>query len=64
MEDDIVSEICVFDPLTGVVTQNKKSVTVSPASHFVTSKEKLEEACNRIEKELKERLQELKMKIN
>ena len=60
LEDDIVSEICVFDPLTGVVTQNKKSVTVSPASHFVTSKEKLKEACNRIEKELKERLQELK----
>ena len=60
LEDDIVSEICVFDPLTGVVTQNKKSVTVSPGSHFVTSKEKLEEACNRIEKELKERLQELK----
>ena len=60
LEDDIVSEICVFDPLTGVVTQNKKSVTVSPASHFVTSKEKLEEACNRIENELKERLQELK----
>lgn len=60
LEDDIVSEICVFDPLTGVVTQNKKSVTVSPASHFVTSKEKLEEACNRIEKELKERLKELK----
>lgn len=60
LEDDIVSEICVFDPLTGVVTQNKKSVTVSPASHFVTSKEKLEEACNRIKKELKERLQELK----
>lgn len=60
LEDDIVSEICVFDPLTGIVTQNKKSVTISPASHFVTSKEKLEEACNRIEKELKERLQELK----
>ena len=60
LEDDIVSEICVFDPLTGVVTQNKKSVTISPASHFVTSKEKLEEACDRIEKELKERLQELK----
>lgn len=60
LEDNIVSEICVFDPLTGVVTQNKKSVTISPASHFVTSKEKLEEACNRIEKELKERLKELK----
>ena len=40
LEDDIVSEICVFDPLTGVVTQNKKSVTVSPASHFVTESKK------------------------
>jgi excinuclease ABC subunit B len=60
LEDDEVAEICVFDPLTGVVSKNKKSITISPASHFVTSKEKLEEACNRIEKELKERLQELK----
>ncbi len=60
LEDDEVSEICVFDPLTGVVSKSKKSITISPASHFVTSKEKLEEACNRIEKELKERLQELK----
>lgn len=59
-EDDEVAEICVFDPLTGVVSKSKKSITISPASHFVTSKEKLEEACNRIEKELKERLQELK----
>ena len=60
LEDDEVAEICVFDPLTGVVSKSKKSITISPASHFVTSKEKLEEACNRIEKELKERLQELK----
>ncbi len=60
LEDDIVAEICTFDPLTGVVSQSKKSVTVSPASHFVTSKEKLDEACNRIEAELKDRLEELK----
>ena len=60
LEDDIVAEICTFDPLTGAVSQSKKSVTISPASHFVTSKEKLDEACNRIEEELKERLEELK----
>ena len=60
LEDDIVAEICTFDPLTGVVSQSKKSVTISPASHFVTSKEKLDEACNRIEEELKSRLEELK----
>ena len=60
LEDDIVEEICTFDPLTGVVSQSKKTVTLSPASHFVTSKEKLDEACNRIEAELKSRLEELK----
>ena len=60
LEDDEVSEICVFDPLTGVVSKSKKSITISPASHFVTSKEKLEEACKEIEKELTKRLQELK----
>ena len=60
LEDDKVSEIVIFDPLTGVVTQSKKSITISPASHFVTSKDKLEIAIGRIEDELKERLQELK----
>ena len=60
LEDDIVEEICTFDPLTGAISQSKKSVTISPASHFVTSKEKLDEACNRIEVELKERLEVLK----
>lgn len=60
LEDDIVEEICTFDPLTGAISQSKKSVTISPASHFVTSKEKLDEACNRIEAELKDRLEELK----
>lgn len=60
LEDDIVEEICTFDPITGAISQSKKSVTISPASHFVTSKEKLDEACNRIEAELKERLEVLK----
>ena len=60
LEDDIVEEICTFDPFTGAISQSKKSVTISPASHFVTSKEKLDEACNRIEAELKERLEVLK----
>ncbi len=61
LEDDEVSQIYTFDPLTGAIIQNKKSITISPASHFVTSKEKLDEACNRIEEELKTRLDELKM---
>ena len=59
LEDDTVDSIALFDPLTGVVTQNKKSITISPASHFVTSKDKLDIAITRIEAELKERLKEL-----
>lgn len=57
---DEIDRISTFDPLTGVIVTDKKSVTISPASHYVTSPEKLQEAIKRIEKELEERLQELK----
>ncbi len=57
---DEVEKICTFDPLTGAIVANKKTITISPASHFVTSPEKLEEAIKRIEKELDVRLEELK----
>ena len=60
LDEDTVSEIVIFDPVTGVVSQSKKSITISPASHFVTSKEKLDIAIERIEAELKDRLAELK----
>ena len=60
LDDDEVESISIFDPLTGEVLKSKKSITISPASHFVTSKEKLEIAIERIEKELEERLEVLK----
>ena len=60
LEEDTIASITLFDPLTGVVTSSKKSITISPASHFVTSKEKLDIAIGRIEEELKQRLEELK----
>lgn len=59
LDGDKIDEIVTFDPLTGTVLKSKKSITVSPASHFVTSKDKLELAIERIEKELDERLKEL-----
>ncbi len=55
-----VDRISTFDPLTGAIIADKKTITISPASHFVTSPEKLKEACHRIEIELKDRLAELK----
>ncbi len=58
--DSNVERISTFDPVTGVIISDKKTITISPASHFVTSPEKLEEAVKRIEAELQIRLEELK----
>ncbi len=57
---DEIERISTFDPITGVTISDKKTITISPASHFVTSPEKLEEAIKRIEAELEVRLKELK----
>ncbi len=57
---DEVERLCTFDPVTGAIIDEKKSITISPASHFVTSDEKMQEAISRIEKELEFRLEELK----
>lgn len=53
---DEIEKICTFDPLTGVILQNKKTITIFPASHYVTNPEKLGETIKRIEDELQERL--------
>ena len=57
---DTIDRICEFDTLTGTITSNKKSVTIFPASHFVTSEEKLKIAVENIKKELEERLEYFK----
>ncbi len=56
---DEVDRISEFDILTGTLIKSKKSVTLFPATHFVTNKDKLEEACDRIEDELHKREKEL-----
>ena len=56
---DEVDRISEFDILSGTIIKSKKSVTLFPATHFVTNKDKLEEACNRIEDELHKREKEL-----
>ena len=55
-----IERLSTFDPLTGAIVSDKKTITISPASHFVTSPEKLEEAIRRIEAEKEDRLKELK----
>ena len=49
---DEVDRICEFDTVTGTVLKEKKSVSIFPASHFVTSDDKLKEAVRRINEEL------------
>lgn len=57
---DEVDRISIFDPLTGVIEKNIKNISIFPATHFVTSKEKLDEAIHRIQSELDERLKYFK----
>ena len=53
---DEVDRISIFDPLTGVLEKQVKNVSIFPATHFVTSKEKLQEAIRRIQEELEKQL--------
>ena len=57
---DEIDRISEIDTLTGVITSNKKTISIFPASHFVVSDEKLLAAIERIKIELQERLAELK----
>ncbi len=53
---DEIDRISEIDTLTGSIITNKKTISIFPASHFVTSDEKLEKAISRIEEELNERV--------
>jgi len=57
---DEIESISEFDILTGVVKTKKKTISIFPASHFVTSEDKLKIAITRIEDELESRLKWLK----
>lgn len=56
LDGDVVEALTVFDPLTGAIKEAKKTIAISPASHFVTSPEKMAEAIKRIEAECQERV--------
>ncbi len=57
---DEIEKIIEMDPLTGEFVSEKESIDIYPAKHFVTSYDKLMAAMGDIEKELEERLTELK----
>jgi excinuclease ABC subunit B len=53
---DTVEAIAIIDPLRGVVLERLEEYTVFPGSHFVTSKDRLQGACETIKTELVQRL--------
>ncbi|MBR1444003.1 MAG: excinuclease ABC subunit UvrB, partial [Firmicutes bacterium] len=57
---DEIDRITEIDTLTGEILGKREHIAIFPASHFVTSKEKMALAIKRIEEELEERLKELR----
>lgn len=57
---DDIDRICEFNPLTGEIITNTDKVTIFPATHFLTNDDRMKQALEGIEKELKERLEELR----
>ncbi len=55
-----IDRITKIDPLTGEVRQEQERLMVFPASHFVSPKDRTDIALRSIEKELEERLEELR----
>jgi excinuclease ABC subunit B len=58
--DEVVEHIAVFDPLTGAVLRPLPRITIYPKTHYVTPRETLLGAIERIEVELVERLAALR----
>ncbi len=56
---DEVDALRYVDPTTGEVLSSLKGLNLYPARHFVTPDEQLEAACDDIQLELKERLEQL-----
>lgn len=58
--DDVVESLRLFDPLTGEILRDVPRFTIFPKSHYVTSRDTVMQAVEKIKIELKERLQILR----
>lgn len=58
--DEEIERMSLFDPLTGEILQRIARYTVYPKTHYVTPREKLLAAVDRIKVELVERLEQLR----
>ena len=57
--DDEIEQITLFDPLTGEVNRKVPRITIFPKSHYVTPRETIEKALDKIKMELDTRLKQL-----
>ncbi|MDI3480584.1 MAG: excinuclease subunit [Tepidanaerobacteraceae bacterium] len=57
---DTIERITEIDTLTGEIIGERNHVSIFPASHYTTSKDKIEAAIKSIQEELKQRVAELK----
>lgn len=53
---DEIDRICEVEPLSGKVTHELEHVMIYPASHYVVPQEKINRACENIEKELEDQV--------
>jgi len=60
LDNDEVSAIYLIDPLTGKTREKLKRCTIYPATHYVTSRDRLEAAIASIEEELVEHVKFLR----
>ncbi len=58
---DEVDSIEVIHPLTDEILEEKEKIAIYPAGHWVTTRDRIEMAIESIEKELEERLKELRI---
>jgi excinuclease ABC subunit B len=58
--DDEIESLSFFDPLTGEVLRKVPRLTVYPKSHYVTDRQTLVDAVDKIRIELEERLRQLR----
>ena len=58
--DEEIEQISYFDPLTGEVLRRVPRATIYPKSHYVTPRDVLLKAVDRIKDELRERLEQMR----
>lgn len=58
--DDVIEKIYELDPVTGEILKKDDSIGIYPGTHYVTFRDRIDDAISSIQKELEPRLSELK----